>query len=181
MKQLEEALQNDDDDDDDDDSDEELEFSDLPATEPAGALVDSDDDDEAGAKPAAKRKAESDMSASPIKRRLAEESLADSDVEETQVEAPSTNGSLATSLQQNNDAESDDETVGSTASQRARRLELPTIGRKKQNESLMFHDGTEESSSDSDDDLFPTKRLHNDQQNAVPLLLVGDSDSEIDE
>jgi len=144
----------DDDDDDDDDSDEELEFSDLPASSrPVRALVDSDDEDDA--KPAAKRKAESGMTPSANKKRVAadEKVLDDSDVEGIDTKASSNKRSLVES----SDDESDTYIGASAAERGMKRLEMLSKSRKQQKTLPVLNDDDEASSSDDDDDLFASK------------------------
>ena len=140
MMQEEAALQNQD--DEEDESDEELEFSDLPATKPAQALVDSEDEED-DAQPA--------VSAS--KKRPAQESLADSNGDNSEDEAPVTKRSHAEELVDGSGTDSDVEIDRSLAGQRLRRLGLLASSRKEQKELSLIKDGNDESSSDSEDDL----------------------------
>ena len=149
------ALANEDD-DEDESSDEELEFSDLPATKPVRALMDSDDDDDDDdSKPAAKRKAEPDKEGSAQKKRQIEKDLDDSENgEESSEKEPVSKKRPAIQELEDSDDESDDDDDDDDdeVGRRLKQMDQRSLERKKlQTEGL--------GSTSDDDDLLSTKLL----------------------
>ena len=181
--------------DDEEESEEELEFSDLPATKPARALVDSDDEDEDDAKPAAKPKADGEKTTneSASKKRPADKDLDDSDddnkeeeEEGAEKESPKKRAASPTGMDHDSDDESSDNDNNDEMGRRLKRMAQRSQESQKQDRAMKEKvDGPASSSDDDDDALLSSSQpkkssdeLEAKKAKASSALTFSDSDSD---